>query len=176
MQTPKSFIMKKLLLISIVLSLVCVVKAQTTFSVPTLTEEEKYNFSRMVLNNNILALISVAKDDGMTAEELGRRLGKKYPWGEDATLEQFVNFTLRWLASNSDSVKISEQSNEEVVITVPHIYPRLENQGVIYGSSLEDLVAYYDGFVEEMLKPCGLRCNMTWGEEGLITVITVLAP
>ena len=164
--------MKKLLLISIVLSIVCVVKAQTTFSVPALTAEEKYNFSKMVLNNNILALISVAKDDGMTAEELGRRLGKKFPWGEDATLEQFVNFTLRWLASNSDSVMIIEQSNEKVVISAPHIYPRLENQETIYDSSLEELVAYYDGFVVEMLKPCGLSCNMTWGEEGLKAVIT----
>lgn len=155
-----------------VLSLVCVVKAQTTFSVPTATMEQKYDFSRMVLNNNILALISVAKDDGMTAEELGRRLGKKFPWGAEATLEQFVTFMLRWLASNSDSVKIMEQSNEKVVITVPHIYPNLENQDMIYGSTLEDLVAYYDGFVDEMLKPCGLGCDLTWGEEGFKAVIT----
>jgi hypothetical protein len=163
--------MKKICLLSIVLFIVCLVNAQTTFSVPTPTAEQKYNTTRNLLYNNILALINIAKSDGMTAEELGKRIGEKFPWNEDATFEQLVNFTLRSWACMSDSVKIIEQSNEKVVITVPHIYPGLENQGVIYGSSLEDLIAYWDAMMGEIANPLDLSCDWTWGEEGLKVVV-----
>ena len=65
--------MKRLLLISIVLSLVCAANAQTTFSVPTPTLEEKNNMNEMLMHNNILALITVAKNERITAEELGKK-------------------------------------------------------------------------------------------------------
>ncbi len=114
--------MKKLFLITIVLSFVCAANAQTVFSVPTPTAENRStDQTRALLYNNILALITVAKDDGITAEELGRKLGKKFPWDENSTFEQLVNFMLFSWACMSDSVKIIEQSNEKVVITVPHI-------------------------------------------------------
>ena len=98
--------MKKLFLLSIVLSLVCATYAQTTFTVPTPTAEQKYNTTRALLYNNILALITVAKDDGITAEELGRKLGKKFPWDENSTFEQLVNFMLNSMAFMSDVFKI----------------------------------------------------------------------
>ena len=164
--------MKKLFLLTIVLSIVCATHAQTTFTVPTPTAEQKYNTTRALLYNNILALITVAKDDGITAEELGRKLGKKFPWDENSTFEQLVNFMLNSMACMSDGVKIIEQSNEKVVFTIPYIYPQLEERGVIYGSTVEDLVAYWDGWFEEMLKPAGLSCDWTWGEEGMKFVIT----
>jgi hypothetical protein len=159
--------MKKLFLITIVLSLVWATNAQTTFTIPTPTAEQKYNTTRALLYNNILALITVAKDDGITAEELGRKLGKKFPWDENSTFEQLVNFMLFSHACLADSVKIIEQSNEKVVYISPHIYPNLENRGVIYGSTVEDLVAYFDGFIDEIANALGLSCDWTWGEEGL---------
>ena len=125
--------MKKICSLSIVLFIVCLVNAQTEFSVPTLTEQQRYNTTRNLLYNNILALITVAKSDGMTAEELGKRLGEKFPWDEDATFEQLANFMIRSCECMFNGVKIIEQSNEKLVFTAPHIYPNLENQGVIYG-------------------------------------------
>lgn len=164
--------MKKVLLFSTMVFIVCAANAQTEFSVPTPTPEQRYINTRALLYNNILALINIAKDDGMTAAELGKRIGEKFPWNADATFERLVNFMLFFLACSSDSVKIIEQSNEKVVITVPHIYPALENRGVIYGSSIEDLIAYFDAMMGAIAKPLGLGCEWTWREEGLKIVIT----
>jgi hypothetical protein len=67
----------------------------------------------------------------------------------------------------ADSVQIIEQSNEKVVITVPNIYPALENQGVHLGSSIVDLIAYFDALMDAIAKHLNLDCNMALGEKGL---------
>ena len=159
--------MKKLFLLSIFASIVCATHAQTEFSVPTPTEDEKYNTTRGLLYNNILALITVAKDDGITPEELGRKLGKKFPWDENSTFEQIVSFMLYSHACMSDGVKIIEQSNQKVVYITSHMYPELENRDAIYGSTSEDLIAYFEGFIDEIAKGIGVSCDMTRVEEGL---------
>ncbi len=166
--------MKKLCLISIVLLLVCAVNAQTTFTVPTPTMDQKYNVTRDLLYNNILSLLAVAKSEGMTAEELGKEIGYRFRWGEDAGFEQLVNFTLFSWACFSDSVKILEQSNEKVVVIVPHIYPALEDQRVLYGTSLINLITYFDAMMGEIAKPLGISNDITWGEEGMKIEISQL--
>ncbi|MEN8251768.1 MAG: hypothetical protein ABFS32_22805 [Bacteroidota bacterium] len=166
--------MRKLFLISILLSFVCATHAQTEFSVPTPTIEEKYNTTSALLYNNILALINIAKSNGMTPEELGKRIGEKFPWDEDATFDQLVNFMLYAWTCMSEDVKIIEQSKEKVVITVPHVYPNLEDRGVIYGSSLDDLIAYWDAMMGAIANPLGLSCDWTWGEEGMKVVVAKL--
>ena len=166
--------MKKLFLISIVLFLVCAIKAQTTFSVPTPTMEQKYNMSTALLYNNILALITIAKSDGVTAEELGKKGGEVFAplWDEDTEFEGFVNFSLTSWAHLAENVQIIEQSNEKVVITAQHIYPQLEDQGVFVGSSIQDLIAYFDAMMSEIANHFDLSCDMTWAEEELNIEIT----
>ena len=107
--------MKRLLLISIVLSLVCVVNAQTTFSVPKPTLEEKNNTNKTLLQNTLLALITVASNEGMTMEELGKKCGAlAFPyWDENSEYEQFVNFNLFFWACAAEDVQIIEQSKEK---------------------------------------------------------------
>ena len=86
--------MRILFLISILVSFVCATHAQTEFSVPTPTMEEKYNETRRLLNNCILSLITVAKSEGMTAEELGKKSGEVFVpvWDENTGFEGYVNF------------------------------------------------------------------------------------
>jgi hypothetical protein len=158
--------MKKILLFSVLLSIVLALNAQTQFSVPTRTLQQKYNYSRMLLYNNVLALINIAKSDGTTPAELGKSIGEKFPWDKNSTYEQLVNFMLTATASLTDSVKIIEQSNEKIVFTAPHIYPNLERQGVIYGSTVEELIEYWDAMMVAIANPLGISCKWTWGEEG----------
>ena len=110
--------MKKLFLLSILLSVVCATYAQTEFSVPTPTMEQKYNTTKSLLNNTILGLITVAKSEGITVEELGKKVGAlAFPyWEENSEYEQLVNFTLNWLVSSGDGIQIVEQSSEKIVI------------------------------------------------------------
>jgi hypothetical protein len=159
--------MKRLYLISIALFLHGAAHAQTSFTVPAPPLEQKYLVTRMLMYNNILGLITVAKKDGMTAEELGKKTGEIAAWDENAGFDQFVKFILFGQACLSDSVQIVEQSNDKVLITVPHLYPRLENQDVIYGSSLEDLIAYLNAMMGEIANRLDLTYDMTWGEDGL---------
>jgi len=164
--------MKKPCVIIIALLLVCVAKAQTTYSVPTPTMEERYDNTRDLLYNNILALISIARSQDMTPEELGKEIGYRTRWDADTGFEDLVNFTLYSWACLADDVKIVEQSPEKVVVHVPHVYPKLEDQGYIYGSSLENLIAYLDAMMGEIAKQYHLGCSMSWGDEGLSVEMT----
>jgi len=165
--------MKRIFLISIVLSLVCAIHAQTEFSVPTPTLEQKYNMTKMLMNNNILGLSLVAKNEGITPEELGKKVGElAIPyWDENGGYEPFVNFMLYSWACTCDGVQIIEQSNEELVVVISSMYKPIEEQGILFGTSIEDFTAYFN----EMLKAIAVHYNrsteMKWGEEGYRIVI-----
>jgi hypothetical protein len=166
--------MKRIFLISIVLSFVCAANAQTTFSVPAPTMEEKLNSSRMIKNNYILACINAAKSSGMTVEEFGMKCGEAFipAWSEDTGFEEIVNFSLNYWTWLTDDVQISEQSNEKVTITVPHFDPRLEEQGVLFGVSFEEFITYNNAVSKKVFSHFGVDSNMTWGEDGFKIVYT----
>jgi hypothetical protein len=63
-------------------------------------------------------------------------------WGEDATFQQLAGFVERSMACTADRVNVIERSDDKVVIIVPHLNAPLENQGVIYGSTVEDFIAW----------------------------------
>jgi hypothetical protein len=166
--------MKKVFLFSTLLFIVCATYAQTEFTVPTPTLQEKYNTTNMLMNNNILALITVAKSDGITAEELGKKSGAvAFPyWDENSEYEQFVNFALHSWACIAEDVQIIEQSNEKLVVTVSSMYQPLEEHGVILGSSIEDYTAFFNAMMSVIAVHLGYSFEMTWGEEGYRIVIT----
>ena len=166
--------MKKICLLSVVLFIACAVNAQTEFSVPTPTMEQKYNTTKMLMYNNILALITVAKGKGMTAEEFGKKSGEVFVpgWDEDTGFEQFVNFALNSWACLSDDVKIIEQSDDKIVIIVPSVYQQLEDQGVLFGSSVEEFIAFFNAMMNEIAIHFDLSYDMTGEEEGFKAVIT----
>jgi len=166
--------MKKISLLSLALFLVCAANAQTKFSVPARTLQQMYNGTRNLMYNYIISSINLAKSDGMTVEEFGKKSGAVFIplWDEKTGFEQFVNYMLGYWANLSDSVQIIEQSNEKVVITVPHIYPWFENQGVVVGVSLEDLIVFVNEVHRVIANHFDLGFDLTWGEEGLKTVIT----
>lgn len=166
--------MKKFFLISIVLSLGCAAYAQAEFSVPTPTLEQKYNRTRWLMNNYILSCISVAKSDGMTVEEFGKKGGEVFLpfWDENTGFEQIVDYMLDYWAWLSNDVQITEQSNEKVVIKVSHIYPWLEDEGFLAGVSLEEFVDYINVLHATLFNHFDVGFDLTRGEEGFNTVIT----
>ena len=166
--------MKRFFLISILLSLVCVTYAQTEFTVPTRTLQQKHNASRMIMNHSIASCINVAKSKGMTAEEFGKKCGEAFipVWDENTDFEQCVNWMLFFWTNLSDDAPIVEQSNEKVVITVPHIYPVLENQDDFLGVSLEEYIAYQKAAHVALFNHFDVGFDLTKEEEGYKTVIT----
>lgn len=167
--------MKKFLLISIALSLVCAVHAQTEYSVPTPTMEQKFNVTKMHLYNIDLAHITVAKGDGMTAAELGKKVGAAFipAWDENGGFEPYVQFILHGWACTAEDVQIIERSNEKLVVMVSSIYKAIEDQGVLFGSSLEDFTAYYNAMLNEIAAHYGRSLEMTKGEDGYRIEITL---
>lgn len=166
--------MKKLFLLSIVFSIVCTTHAQTEFSVPTPTMEQKLNTTRQIKNNYILSCINAAKSSGMTVEEFGKKCGDAFipAWPEDTGFEQIVNFSLNYWTGLADDVQIIEQSNDKVVLTVPHFDPRLEEQGILFGVSLEEFITYMNAVSKRVYNHFDVSSDMTWGEEGLKIDIT----
>ncbi len=166
--------MKKICLLSIALILVCAANAQTEFTVPTPTTEQKFNWTKMVMNNSNLSFITVAKNEGITAEELGKKIGAIFVpvWDENGGFEPFVNFMLRSWACYADSVQIIEQSDEKLVVMYSSMYKPLENQGVLFGSSVEDYITYYNAMWNEIAVHYNRSIEMTRGEKGYRIVIT----
>lgn len=167
--------MKKLFLLSIFFSFVCVTYAQTEFSVPTPTMEEKYNMTKMLMNNNILGLITAAKNEGMSAEELGKKSAAAFIpyWKENGDFKQFVNFALNAWACSADGVQIIEQSKKKLVVMVSSMYQSLEDQGVLFGSSVDDYTAFFNAMMSEIASHFDKSYKMTWEEDGYKIVITL---
>jgi len=166
--------MKKICLLSIALFLVCTVNAQTEFTVPTPTYEEKYNTVKPLMFNTLLSLITVTKNDEITAEELGKKAAVlAFPyWDENSEYDQFVNFSINWFACIGEDVKLIEQSNEKIVIMVSSIYKRLEDEGSVFGTSVEEYTAFLNAIMSEIAAHIGYSFEQTWGEEGYRIVIT----
>jgi hypothetical protein len=166
--------MKRIFLVSILLSLVCAANAQTTFSVPSPTLDEKYSLAKNFMYNNILTAVAVTKNAGMTAEELGKKCGEIYApaWDAETGFNEFVNAVIYHYSCLSDNLQIIEQSKKKVVLIASPIYPILENRGVFFGTSIEELVVFLNSVYSEIANHFNLNCNMTWVEEGLKIVMT----
>jgi hypothetical protein len=167
--------MKRVFLLSIVLSIACATHAQTQFSVPTPTLEQKYGMANMLYNNNVLGLISAAKNAGISPEELGKSGIEMWGtvWDENGGFEPFVNFILNSMACTCDGVQIVEQSSEKLVVMVSSMYRPLENQGVLFGCSIEDFLAYNNAVLNGIAVHYDKSYHMTRGEEGYRIVITL---
>ena len=167
--------MKKICLLSVVLSIVCAVHAQTKFTIPTPTMEEKANMNKVLMNNNILALITVAKNEGTTAEELGKKSGAMFgtAWDENGGYEPFINFILYSWACLAENVKIIEQTNEKLVVIISSLYKPLEEQGILFGSSVEDYTSFFNAMLSEIAVHLGHSLEMTKGEGGYRIVFTL---
>ena len=83
----------------------------------------------------------------------------------------FSRIVLYW-ACMADSIKIIEQSNEKIVITLSSMYQPLENQGDFFGTSVEDYTAFFNAIMSAIAVHLGFSFEMTWGEEGYRIVIT----
>ena len=165
--------MKKIFLFSLLFSIVCAASAQTKFTVPVPTLEQKYNLAKAFMYNNILIGINVAKSAGMTVEEYAKKCGAfTGGWDKEMGFEQFANIVLRQWSCLSDSVQIVEQSGDRVVFTVSSVYPPLEKQGVIYGTSYEELVQWLDIVYGGIADYLNLNCNTKKVQKGIEVKIT----
>jgi hypothetical protein len=161
--------MKKVFLFTTMLFIVCAANAQTEFTAPTPTPEQKYNLARAWWYNTLLTSISVAKAEGITVEEFSKKSGEKYAaiWNAETGFNQFTNNMLFYMSCVSDSINIVEQSEVKVVFISSPIYPPLANQGILFGTSLEEVVSCFDLIYSEIANRFNLKCNVTLVDGGL---------
>ena len=165
--------MKKILLFSVSLLIVLATSAQTKFSVPVPTLEQKYNLAKAFMYNNVLIGINVAKSVDMTVEEYAKKCGAfTAGWDKEMGFEQFANIVLRQWSCLSDSVQIVEQSGDKLVFTVSSLYSPLEKQGVIYGTSYEEFVQWSDIVYGGIADYLNLNCKTKKLLKGIEVQIT----
>jgi hypothetical protein len=136
--------------------------------------EQKYNLAKNFMFNNVLVGINVAKSAGMTVEEYGKKCGAVFApaWNKDMGFDQFVNTVLGHWSRLSDSVQIVEQSVDKVVFTSSEVYPALEKQGVMLGTSFEELVQFWDIVYGGIADYLNLNCKTTKVQKGIEVSIT----
>lgn len=165
--------MKKLCLFIIALCTVCGIHAQTEFSVPDLTLEQKFDATKALMNRNICSCIVAAKAEGLSAEEYGKKIGQQWipVWDKNTGFEEFIGFNLWAWAVLADEVKILEQSDDKVVLLVPSVDKELEEAPVLETFAIEDLVAYNDGMMQVIAAHLGYKMKLSWGDSGMTAVI-----
>ena len=59
-----------------------------------------------------------------------------------------------------------------MILLVPSLSKEVEEAPMLESFSIEDLVAYYDGMMSVIATYLGYSMKMSWGDEGMRSVIT----
>ncbi|MCU0458122.1 MAG: hypothetical protein MUE37_03405 [Bacteroidales bacterium] len=167
---------------SIVILCICLFSvstiAQEKFSIPSLTDQEKYNTAVWQWNAAYVLMVYYAKSMGITVEEAGATVGEmaKMTWGKEVGFEDFVNSILRSLVvmTPSGKVEITGQSDNNVKILITDFYKPFELALKIYGITTGEISRFYKAYISQIAKVYGIVYEATDTETGMIVNISII--
>ena len=160
--------MKKLTFLIIAILLSLTTSAQTMFSVPELTDSQKFSVAKNLCYNNIVLAISYAKSQGKTIEDYAKYGADQINAAGNFTMgfDQFVNYQLNDWAAMAGNVVILSQSENKVVIRISQVNPALETQGPFWNVSYAEMMKWLEALYARMSQPLGFSYSMNINDEG----------
>lgn len=145
--------MKKITSIITILFLSYALFAQENFSVPQLTTDQE----KEVLFNHVMAYsvtgISFARMQGVSAEEYGRFIGKKFAafWNPDAGFTMLANQMMFILAGMypDNQMEITEQSESSIAFQLKNVNLAFQN-GPMFDVTFQDFLDCSFGIISEL--------------------------
>lgn len=167
--------MKKLLVIICTCLITVSAVAQEKFTVPSLTDAQKYNTAAWQWNGAYVLLIKYAKSLGQTVEEAAESVGSMAAstWNKEMTFDDLVNSMLYIyvLMTPSGKVEILEQSAEKVIFSVPDFYKPLDQMLDAYKVTRNELSKFYEIYAGQIARLIG--ASYLVNDTGEVITITV---
>jgi hypothetical protein len=167
--------MKRLTIVMLVFSLTMAINAQNKFSVPTLTDLQKYQSAAWQWHGAYISWLSFGKSLGKSAEETGNAVGDilKQSWNKDIGFDGFANAMLNiWVTFvPSGIVEITRQSDKGIIFVVRNFNPPVKEALTAYNISFEEYMKFWDAAISRLADYIGSEYNQRQTGEGLVVTI-----
>ena len=161
--------MKKFALLFIAILFAWALSAQTTFTVPELTNSQKFERATYMWFYHVNAAISYAKAEGKTVDEFATFVGDKVKqsWNKDVGFNYFVKGSLTNWITMSGSVKIIEQSDKKIVFKTGIIAPSLTEEKIKSDVSHDEILRYLEIIHTGLADYVGCSFSMKTSNDGI---------
>lgn len=167
--------MKKLLLIICTCLIAVSATAQEKFTVPSLTDQQKYNTAAWQWNGAYIIMIKYAKSLGKTVEEAAEAVGSlaASTWNREMTFDDLVKSMLYiYVVMNpAGKVEILEQSADKVIISITDFYKPLDQMLAEYKVTRSELSKFYEIYAGQIAAIIGAA--LITSETGEVMTVTV---
>lgn len=149
--------------------------AQEKFTVPSLTDQQKYNAAAWQWNGAYVILIKYARSLGQTVEEAAIEAGgiAAATWDSNMTFDDLVNNMLYTyvVMTPSGKVEIIEQSPDSVAFSITNFYKPLDGMLDAFEITRAELSKFYAIYAKQIADVIGAKYVVI--ETGDITTVTV---
>jgi hypothetical protein len=163
--------MKKFIVTMCISLFVTVAIAQGKFTVPTPTDQQKFQTSAWEWNYAYLHLINYGKSNGKSVEEIASSVGDDWTktWNKEEGFDGLVNSMLYICVCMvpDGSVEILEQTNSKVVIKVKAWVPDLKKRGTFLNVSYSEFLEFMNIGIIKIADFMGATYSQKDTEDGL---------
>jgi len=167
--------MKKLILITVTILFVTSIAAQEKFVVPEISDAQKHSQMVNQANGFILNLISYAKSQGNSVEDVAKFTGDQFKtgWNKENGWEEFAKRCLNnWTIFVPDNkLVILEQSETMIRFQSKTPYVWLKNNGPHYNVSHDEYMTFIKITHKIIGEYLGADISFTDVEDGIILTI-----
>lgn len=148
---------------------------QAKFEVSTLTDAQKYQRLLNQAESNNVLMISYAKSQGKTAEDVGAYVAEqvKANWNKEMGFEGYVNTMLYlWASFNPDgTIMIQEQSDGKIVFKAPSVNKQLKMAGPIMNVNYDEYLNFLRIRYGKVAEYLGASISLNDSADGLTVTI-----
>ena len=140
--------MKKFFVITSALMLTVAINGQDKFSVPVLTDLQKYQSAAWQWHGAYIGWLAYGKSLGKSVDETGKAVGDilKKSWNKDIGFEGFANAMLFICVTfvPDGQVEITQQSDNAIVLVVRNFNPPVKEALAAYSVTFEEYMKLWD--------------------------------
>ena len=168
--------MKRLVAIMSVSLLAMTAVAQGKFTVPILTDIQKYQLAALNWNGSYLIHISYAKSLGKPVADAAKFAGDqlKGTWLREGGFDSFAHGILYLMVSMVPygSIEIIEQTDNKLVYKVTGLYSELREGGSIFNVTWEEYIKFLEIVISRQAEYMGTKYSQEDTDEGLIVTLS----
>jgi len=154
--------------------------SQTRFTVPVLSDIQKYQAASLQLNGAYLVQISFAKAQKVKIEQAALYFGDQLAstWNKPAGFDGLVQGILYMMVTlvPYGSVDITDQDRNSVTFLVTGLFPELREGGSVYGVTYPEYLKFWDIALSRLAGFFGAGYSQKDTDEGLKVTIRRKSP
>ncbi len=167
--------MKRLVTVFYIAFLALITMGQGKFTVPVLTDLQKYQNAALQWNGSYLIQISYAKSLGKSVEDVAKFFGDQLiaTWNKQSGFDGLVRgilYTMVCLVPYG-SVEIIEQTDNGIKYKVTGLYSDLREGGSIFNVTYKEYIKFWEIAISKLANDLRAKYSQTDTDEGLIATL-----